>query len=110
MPEIKESGDAIVKVLKTTICGTDLHILNCSHTPVLVDDIISIAATMTKTVGLLRQHRFADIICLATHGLFAGIAYGELRKTGATRIVTANTVPHPSNALELASLLAAQLH
>ncbi len=26
-PEIKESSDAIVKVVKTTICGTDLHIL-----------------------------------------------------------------------------------
>ncbi len=26
-PEIHESGDAIVKMVKTTICGTDLHIL-----------------------------------------------------------------------------------
>ena len=27
MPEIAAPGDAIVKMLKTTICGTDLHIL-----------------------------------------------------------------------------------
>ena len=27
LPEIRSPGDAIVKVLKTTICGTDLHIL-----------------------------------------------------------------------------------
>lgn len=26
-PEIKDSTDAVVKILKTTICGTDLHIL-----------------------------------------------------------------------------------
>src|SRR5580698_8557366 len=26
-PEIQASGDAIVKIVKTTICGTDLHIL-----------------------------------------------------------------------------------
>jgi len=26
-PEIKESTDAVVKILKTTICGTDLHIM-----------------------------------------------------------------------------------
>jgi len=26
-PEIKAPSDAIVKVVKTTICGTDLHIL-----------------------------------------------------------------------------------
>ncbi len=27
MPEIKDSTDAIIRILKTTICGTDLHIL-----------------------------------------------------------------------------------
>src|ERR1700722_4687715 len=27
LPVIKESTDAIVKIIKTTICGTDLHIL-----------------------------------------------------------------------------------
>ena len=26
-PEIKAPGDAIVRMVKTTICGTDLHIL-----------------------------------------------------------------------------------
>ena len=26
-PEIKAPADAIVKIVKTTICGTDLHIL-----------------------------------------------------------------------------------
>lgn len=26
-PEVKDAGDAVVRVLKTTICGTDLHIL-----------------------------------------------------------------------------------
>lgn len=27
MPEIQNPGDVIVKMVKTTICGTDLHIL-----------------------------------------------------------------------------------
>ena len=26
-PKVQASGDAIVKIVKTTICGTDLHIL-----------------------------------------------------------------------------------
>lgn len=26
-PELKETTDAVVKILKTTICGTDLHIM-----------------------------------------------------------------------------------
>ena len=27
VPELQSSTDAVVKILKTTICGTDLHIL-----------------------------------------------------------------------------------
>ncbi len=78
-----------------------------SHAPVLVDDIISTATTMIKTVGLLKVQGFADITCLATHGIFAGNAYADLRKAGASQIVTANTVLHPSNGLQVAGLLAA---
>lgn len=77
------------------------------HTPVLVDDIISTAATMIKAVGLLKAQGFADIACLATHGIFVGNAYTDLRKAGANRIITANTVLHPSNGLQVADLLAA---
>ncbi|WP_414645690.1 MULTISPECIES: alcohol dehydrogenase catalytic domain-containing protein [Bradyrhizobium] len=39
-PAILESGDAIVRIVKTTICGTDLHILKgdvttCQPGPIL---------------------------------------------------------------------------
>lgn len=76
-----------------------------NHLPVLVDDIISTAGTMIKTISLLKAQGFAEIACLATHGLFAGDAYNQLCKAGATRIITANTVPHPSNCLQVANLL-----
>ena len=80
------------------------------HTPVLVDDIISTAATMIKAVGLLQKQQFSGIICVATHGLFAGNAYTELQRAGASRMVTANTIPHVSNGFEVVGLLAEQLH
>lgn len=73
--------------------------------PVLVDDIISTAGTMIKTVGLLKAQGFAEIACLATHGLFAGDAYKKLQQAGARRVVTANTVLHPSNRLDIVPLL-----
>lgn len=79
------------------------------HTPVLLDDIISTAATMIKTVALLKAQNFAEIACLATHGLFVDDAYARLRKAGASQIATANTVPHPSNALEVAEILTAEV-
>jgi alcohol dehydrogenase len=57
MPVILESGDAIVKVLKTTICGTDLHILkgdvpSCTAGRILghegVGVIVSVGAAVTE--------------------------------------------------------------
>jgi len=39
-PEIKEQTDAIVKILKTTICGTDLHIMKGDVPTVTVGRII----------------------------------------------------------------------
>lgn len=74
------------------------------HTPVLVDDIISTGFTMIKTIDLLRQQGFGPITCLATHGIFADNAYEELLKTGLATIVTTNTIPHPSNAIDVTSL------
>ncbi len=94
-------GDRDVEI---TLPDTERH---RDSNPVLVDDIISTAATMIKTVGLLKAQGFPDIACLATHGVFAGNAYADLRKAGAGRIVTANTVLHPSNGLQAAQLLAA---
>jgi ribose-phosphate pyrophosphokinase len=76
-----------------------------NHLPVLVDDIISTASTMIKTISLLKAQGIAEIACLVTHGLFAGDAYNQLRRAGATHIITANTVSHPSNGLQVAYLL-----
>lgn len=75
------------------------------RTPVLVDDIISTAGTMVKVVNLLSQAGFGGVHCVATHGLFAGDAYGALQKAGTARIVTANTVAHASNGMDIAPLL-----
>ncbi len=76
-----------------------------NHIPVLVDDIISTAKTMIKAIELLKQQNFENIICVATHGLFAGNAYTELKETGATKIITTNTITHISNAIDIAKSL-----
>lgn len=75
------------------------------YVPVLVDDIISTAATMMKTIELLRQQNFNEIICLATHGLFSEDAYTKLQNAG-VKVVTTNTIIHPSNALDVSILIA----
>lgn len=77
------------------------------HTPVLVDDIVSTARTMIETVRHLRRAAFTGTVCVAVHGVFADGAYEALREAGAEQIVTCNTIPHPSNAIDLSVDLAA---
>lgn len=77
-----------------------------SYTPVLADDIISTARTMIETVGHLRRAGLAKPVCIGIHAIFADRAEEDLREAGALRVVTCNTIPHPSNGIDLGDLLA----
>ena len=51
-PELQALGDAIVKVTKTTICGTDLHILKGDVATVAPGRILGHEGTgVVETVG-----------------------------------------------------------
>ncbi len=76
------------------------------HTPVLVDDIISTAHTMIETVNRLRDAGMKPPVCVAIHAVFADDAYNALRNASVARVVTANTIAHPSNAIDVTSVLA----
>jgi len=71
------------------------------HQPVLVDDIISTARTMMKTVGHLNKAGMRPPICIGVHAIFAGQAYEDLQEAGAADVLTCNTVIHTSNAVGL---------
>lgn len=76
------------------------------YTPVLMDDIISTARTMIETVGHLRRAGLPKPVCIGIHAILADRAEEDLREAGALRVVTCNTIPHPSNAIDLGDLLA----
>ncbi|HZR45486.1 MAG TPA: ribose-phosphate pyrophosphokinase [Candidatus Manganitrophaceae bacterium] len=75
-------------------------------TPVLVDDIISTGRTMIEAIVHLRRAGFSKPVCIGIHPIFADRAEEELRQAGASRVATCNTIPHPSNAIDLGDLLA----
>ena len=77
------------------------------RTPVLVDDIISSAATMIQSARSLIGAGLAAPRCVAVHGIFAGGAYARLLAAGVASVVTCNTVTHPTNAIDIHDLLAA---
>jgi ribose-phosphate pyrophosphokinase len=76
------------------------------RTPVLVDDIISSGQTMATTVRELVAMGFAAPICVGVHPVFAGAALAVLQAAGAARVVSCNTLPHPTNAIDVTIPLA----
>ena len=79
------------------------------RTPVLLDDMISTGRTLIEGCRLLAEAGMRAPLVLAVHGIFAGDAYQAVLAAGAGRIVTTNSIPHASNAVDLAPLLAAAL-
>lgn len=76
------------------------------HTPVLVDDIISTGGTMIETIGHLKAAAMKPPVCIVVHGLFVGRAYADLIAAGADRVVSTNTIPHPTNGIDMVPMLA----
>ncbi|HTT38985.1 MAG TPA: zinc-dependent alcohol dehydrogenase family protein [Burkholderiales bacterium] len=73
VPEIKAPGDAIVRILKTTICGTDLHILkgdvpSCSPGRILGHEGTGIVAKTGETVSNFRPGDRVLISCISACG------------------------------------------
>lgn len=77
--------------------------------PVIVDDIISTAQTLIETVKAVTETGLKKPVCIGIHGLFADNAYRELKNAGALKIITTNTVTHPSNKIDVSSLVAEAL-
>jgi ribose-phosphate pyrophosphokinase len=86
------------------ISSKNLHHLG-GRTPVLVDDIISTGRTMIEAVRLLKECGGNAPVCVAVHGLFADRSDQLLAKAGA-RVITSNTIPHETNAIDVSNLLA----
>ena len=78
------------------------------RTPVLLDDIISSGHTMREAVRHVKDYVSAPPVCLAVHGIFAEGADAALEEAGAS-LVTTNTVPHRSSAIDVAPLLTAAM-
>jgi ribose-phosphate pyrophosphokinase len=75
----------------------------------LVDDICSSGATLTVAAGLLREAGAASIDVGVVHALFSAETEARLRAAGVRRIVSTNSVRHPTNSAHLAEVLAAAL-
>lgn len=97
------SGDRDVEVeLENNDCA--------GRNVVLVDDIVSTGETMAAAARLARAGGAADVQCLVTHALFCDGALNLLHDAGISRVVSTDSINHPSNEIHLAGILAATLN
>ena len=76
------------------------------RTPVLIDDIISSARTMALAARRIADQGFSGATCIGVHGVFSPDALAALREAGAARVITTNTIPHQTNAIDVSALVA----
>ena len=75
------------------------------RTPVLVDDVVSSGQTLLAAAEILGARGIGKPACAVVHGLFADDAYERL-SAWFEPLVSANTIPHSSNRIDIAPLLA----
>jgi ribose-phosphate pyrophosphokinase len=76
-------------------------------TPVLVDDIVSTGRTLVAAIEHLHTLQLPPAVCVVIHPIFSGDAWEALQTAGAGRIVSSDSIAHPSNAISLAEPIAA---
>lgn len=76
---------------------------------VLIDDIASSGATLAAAARAARAAGIARVDVAVVHAICAPGALARLRRAGVRRVVSCDTIPHPTNAMPVAPLLAAAL-
>lgn len=73
---------------------------------VIIDDVVSTGTTLAETARAAYAGGAARVDVLVTHALFAGDAEQGLKEAGVAAIWSTDSIPHASNVISLAELLA----
>ena len=76
------------------------------RTPVVVDDIVSSGRTAIETLGHLKKLGLPAAVFVAIHAVFSEDAYQQVLAAGVARVVSTDSINHPSNAISIAALMA----
>lgn len=75
-------------------------------TPVILDDIASSGRTMARAIERVLAAGGRRPVSILIHAVFAAEAYDDILAAGAARVVTTDTIPHPSNGISVAEAVA----
>ena len=86
---------------------TPLPVPMAGRAVVLIDDVASTARTLIDGARACFACGAATVDAAVTHGLFIGDAMQKLREAGVRQVWSTDAVPHATNAVPLAPLIAA---
>ncbi|MHA7646292.1 ribose-phosphate diphosphokinase [Nitrosopumilus sp. S4] len=73
---------------------------------ILVDDMISTGGSIIKATEFLKKQKCNRVYVACTHALLMNNAEGKIKKSGVTRIVSANTIPNKTSLVDVSNTIA----
>lgn len=73
---------------------------------ILLDDMISSGNTIVQASQYLRKRNCGKIFVACTHAILVKDAEEKIRKAGVTKIISTNTMPHPTNEVDVSEMIA----
>jgi ribose-phosphate pyrophosphokinase len=93
----RKTGKVRIQSSKVDVRGRDL---------ILVDDIISTGGSVIKATQFLKSQKCKRVFVACTHGLFIGDAERKIKKAGASRIISTNTIPRGTSKVDVSGVIA----
>jgi ribose-phosphate pyrophosphokinase len=90
------------------LTAPDLSVLK-GRRAVIVDDVVSSGATILAATEQLKRAGAASVEAGVVHALFGADVEARLKAAGVARVISTDSIAHPTNAAPLAGLLAEAL-
>lgn len=81
--------------------GTDLS----GRTVLIVDDVVSSGGTLIDAAKVARRHGASRLLAATTHAVFPMEKMEAFQAAGIEQVISADGIPHPTNAVSLCDLL-----
>ncbi|KFM14354.1 Ribose-phosphate pyrophosphokinase protein [Marine Group I thaumarchaeote SCGC AAA799-D11] len=93
----RKTGKVQIKTKKADVTGRDL---------ILVDDMISTGGSIVNATKFLKKEKCKRVFVACTHALLMNDAENKIKKSGVTKIVSANTIPGKTSIVDVSNTIA----
>ncbi|RMW35202.1 MAG: ribose-phosphate pyrophosphokinase [Nitrosopumilus sp.] len=93
----RKTGKVQIKTKQADVVGRDL---------ILVDDMISTGGSIVNATKFLKKEKCKRVFVACTHALLMNDAEKKIKKSGVTKIVSANTIPGNTSIVDVSNTIA----